>query len=199
MKKSNSREDNTVTPPQHTKEEHRLRHKRTMVVAAFITLIVIIILLMTRCGNTSQPEPTQPGYNVPTSHIPYEIDPDAQEGEREKEDPTESLNQQVAEGSIRIEMNSAPVFDTATAEGNLLIYNHDTNRLGQVVEIVVTDTQESIYRSGIIPVGSRIDYAVLDVPLADGTYNCIAYFTAVTEDGTPAGTAAANIVVTIQN
>ena len=110
-----------------------------------------------------------------------------------------SLNEKVEQGMINISMNTAPVFETATAEGNLMIVNDAVNNYPQVVEITRNDTGESIYKSGGIPVGSKIENAKLSVDLPAGRYECTAMFHNVDPDtGNSLGCAGAVIVITVK-
>jgi len=72
----------------------------------------------------------------------------------------------VEEGMINISMNTAPYFENGTAEGNVMIVNEDINLYPQQVEFIRNDTQEVIYQSKAIPVGSKIERAALDVELS---------------------------------
>ena len=97
-------------------------------------------------------------------------------------------------------MNTAPVFASGTAKGNLLIVNSERNNYPQIVYIVRKDTGEEIYRSGGIPIGSKIEYASLDVDLDAGAYDCVAYFNNVDpETSAILGTAGAEITITVEN
>ena len=99
-----------------------------------------------------------------------------------------NLNKKVEAGMINIAMNTSPVFADGTSEGN-----------PQVVEITRNDTGELIYKSGGIPVGSKIEKAKLDVDLPAGTYACTAMFHNMDPDtGESLGCAGAIITVTVQ-
>ncbi len=109
-----------------------------------------------------------------------------------------SLNEKVEEGMINISMNTSPNFREGTAEGNLMIVNEGINRYPQVVEISRNDTGEMIYKSGAIPVGSKIEHAKLSVDLPAGTYDCTAMFYNVDPDtGSYLGCAGAIINITV--
>ena len=109
-----------------------------------------------------------------------------------------SLNAKVEEGMINISMNTSPNFRDGTAEGNLMIVNEGINRYPQVVEISRNDTGEMIYKSGAIPVGSKIEHAKLSVDLPAGTYDCTAMFYNVDSDtGSYLGCAGAIISITV--
>ena len=73
------------------------------------------------------------------------------------EEIAEKLNEKVAEGMINISMNTAPYFEDGKAEGNVMIVNESINNYPQQVEFIRNDTQEVIYQSKAIPVGSKIE------------------------------------------
>ena len=116
------------------------------------------------------------------------------------EEIAEKLNERVAEGMINISMNTAPYFENGKAEGNVMIVNEDINLYPQQVEFIRNDTQEVIYQSKAIPVGSKIERAALDVELPAGTYECTAMFHNLDPvSGEIIGTAGAIINITIKN
>ena len=116
------------------------------------------------------------------------------------EEIAEKLNEKVAEGMINISMNTAPYFEDGKAEGNIMIVNESINNYPQQVEFIRNDTQEVIYQSKAIPVGSKIERAALDVELPAGTYECTAMFHNLDPvSGEIIGTAGAIINITIKN
>ena len=67
-----------------------------------------------------------------------------------------------------------------------------------MVEIHRNDTGEVIYKSGAIPVGSKLETAKLSADLDAGTYECTALFYNVDPDsGEYLGCAGAVITVTV--
>ena len=116
------------------------------------------------------------------------------------EEIAKKLNEKVAEGMINISMNTAPYFENGKAEGNVMIVNESINNYPQQVEFIRNDTQEVIYQSKAIPVGSKIERAALDVELPAGTYECTAMFHNLDPvSGEIIGTAGAIITITIQH
>ena len=80
-----------------------------------------------------------------------------------------------------------------------MIVNEGVNNYPQVVEITRNDTGDSIYKSGAIPVGSKIEKAKLSVDLEPGTYECTALFYNVDPNtGNYLGCAGAVIHITVQ-
>lgn len=130
-------------------------------------------------------------------------DTNAEEGGlngRSEEEIQAELNKKVEEGMINISMNTSPTFHDGKSKGNLMIVNSEANHYPQIVYIVRKDTNEEIYRSGGIPVGSKVENAALSVDLPAGTYDCVAYFNnADSETGAILGTAGAEITITVEN
>lgn len=158
-------------------------------VGLVIVVAVIILLLLRSCGAPAN----DPGG--------IEFDPSATEGGWDEADTDEiiaGLNEKVEEGMINISMNTSPVFADGTSEGSLMIVNEEVNNYPQVVEISRDDTGELIYKSGAIPVGSKIESAKLSVDLDPGTYKCTALFYNVDPDtGDYLGCAGAVVTVTV--
>ena len=116
-----------------------------------------------------------------------------------REEVETKLNEQLEEGMINISMNTSPWFEDGASEGNLMIVNEAINRYPQKVQIIRNDTEEIIYTSGAIPVGSKIEAAALDVDLEAGTYECTALFHSLDESGNIIGSAGAIITITIKH
>ena len=156
---------------------------------AAIVIVIVILLLLRSCGAPVD------------DHSGIEFDPSATEGGWDEADTDEiiaGLNEKVEEGMINISMNTSPVFADGTSEGSLMIVNEEVNNYPQVVEISRDDTGELIYKSGAIPVGSKIESAKLSVDLDPGTYKCTALFYNVDPDtGDYLGCAGAVVTVTV--
>ena len=116
-----------------------------------------------------------------------------------QEEVEAKLNEQLEEGMINISMNTSPYFEDGTSKGNLMIVNETINRYPQKVQIIRNDTEEIIYTSGAIAVGSKIEAAALDVDLDAGTYECTALFHNLDNSGNIIGSAGAIITITIKN
>lgn len=156
---------------------------------AAIVIVIVILLLLRSCGAPVD------------DHSGIEFVPSATEGGWDEADTDEiiaGLNEKVEEGMINISMNTSPVFADGTSKGSLMIVNEEVNNYPQVVEISRDDTGELIYKSGAIPVGSKIESAKLSVDLDPGTYKCTALFYNVDPDtGDYLGCAGAVVTVTV--
>lgn len=92
------------------------------------------------------------------------------------------LQEQLDEAMIAFSINTNPVFESGSSEGNLMLENPANNAKLLVVEIYVDETEELIYKSKAIPAGSYIESARLDKVLEPGDYAATAYFNAYRED-----------------
>ena len=174
--------------------------RRRLIIIAIIALLALLLGVGIYCMTQSRTIGIDDA-ETPLGGIVW--DANAEEGgltQRSEEEIRAELNEKVAQGMISISMNTSPVFENGTAEGNLLIVNSERNNYPQIVYIVRKDTGEEIYRSGGIPVGSKIERAKLAVDLPAGIYDCVAYFNSV-DAGTGAilGTAGAEITITVQH
>lgn len=156
-----------------SKNQKNKTYKTVGIITGVIAMIVIILLLFHSCDGTKPDSGNLPD----TPGISY--DDSAVEGGWDEVDTdkiVDALNEKVEEGMINISMNTSPTFKDGTSAGNLMIVNEGVNRYPQVVEISRNDNGEQIYKSGAIPVGSKIEQAKLAVDLPAGTYECTALF-----------------------
>ncbi len=86
----------------------------------------------------------------------------------------EALQAEVDGNYIRMQINSTPVFEDGSSEGNLYIGNPETNRYDMYVVITLEESGEVIYDSGLIPPGYYIDYDTLQVELEEGRHKALA-------------------------
>ena len=178
-------------------QEKDQRNGRIIGIVAAVLLVIAILVGLLNCCDAAPT--TDPQSGTTTAGIVY--DDNSVVGGWNEADTNkiiENLNAKVEEGMINISMNTSPSFADGTAAGNLMIVNEGANRYPQVVELTRNDTQELIYKSGAIPVGSKIESAALDVDLDKGTYECTAMFYSVDpETGANLGCAGAIINITV--
>jgi len=177
----------------HVRQKSR---NNTYITAGLVILALLIIAALLLFKGCSKEAP------VSETAVPSLVyDSTAIKGGWEEVDTEEivaSLNEKVEAGMINISMNTSPVFSDGSCEGNLMIVNEEVNNYPQIVEITRNDTGETIYKSGGIPVGSKIERAKLNVDLPAGVYECTAMFHNVDpETGISLGCAGAIITITI--
>lgn len=166
---------------------------KTAKVAGILVLlavvILVILLLLRGCGSKGAELPAQPETGTGISYDSAAVVGGWDEADMDK--IVEGLNEQVEAGMINISMNTSPVFSDGTSEGNLMIVNEGVNRYPQIVEITRNDTGETIYKSGAIPVGSKIEKPS-SVPTSTPVLTNVPHFS-ITSIPTPATTLAAPV------
>ena len=175
-------------------------HKDTKSWTTILMTIIILMLFITMTSILIFRKTNKPEEPPTTSGLVY--DESAVEGGWEQlsqEEIEDRLNNQLEEGMINTSMNTSPYFEDGTSKGNLMIVNETINRYPQKVQIIRNDTEEIIYTSGAIAVGSKIEAAALDVDLDAGTYECTALFHNLDNSGNIIGSAGAIITITIKN
>lgn len=183
---------NAVDTDKEKKQAKRKKiHRRVISVLILIIIIGILLLTLYSC-NSNVKEKVNQTLNIETNAG------EIQDKTQDKDEIQKKLNEQVAENSICISMNTNLVFQDGTAEGEMDILNDETNRYLMVVEIVRKDTNETIYKTDAIPVGKEIVNDKLDTVLPKGQYKCVAYFNAYDANTfTFMGKAGAEVTVTV--
>lgn len=179
-----------------TLEEKEKKKKKMLIIILAILVIGVGIYAMFGRGRDEEGEGFENIFDTT-------IDRDAEKGGldiRSDEEIQEDLKRKLEESMMNISMNLSPVFYDGNSQGDLNIVNEEVNNFMQVIEIYRKDTDQLIYKSGGIPVGSKIEKAKLDVNLPKGVYDCVAYFNAVNEEtGEFIGKAGAELKITIEN
>ena len=184
------------SPNKGSKKDDNAKFKKiTGIVIGVLLVIAIILGLLRGCNGhtiTNPSDTTGPGIVYDDGAVVGGWD------EADTDKIVENLNDKVEEGMINISMNTSPNFANGSSAGNLMIVNESINRYPQVVEITRNDTNKIIYKSGAIPVGSKIETAELSVDLDAGTYECTAMFYNVDPNtGNYLGCAGAIINITV--
>ena len=177
---------------------YKRKTKLSPIHISLIALAILVVIAVIVTFAVKKDEPKEP---VAQSGIVY--DDSAIEGGWEtlsQEEIEQRLNDKVQAGMINISCNTAPYFKDGKSEGNVMLVNELNNLYPQKVEFIRNDTQEVIYQSKAIPVGSKIERAALDVELPAGTYECTAMFHNLDPvSGEIIGTAGAIITITVKN
>ena len=103
-------------------------------------------------------------------------------------------------GSFEAKMSSDWVFaDGTSASENAYVENAVANRHDVYFDIILSDTNERIYASPVLPIGSHLKAITLDKDLDAGTYDCIVEYHLVDEEQNTLGTVNFALTIIIQN
>lgn len=120
-----------------------------------------------------------------TGYERYEFDTDAMAGRIQtmtEEEIQAELNRVVEEGMFNISIASAIIFESPTAEGEARIENVAANNYHMQVDIILDETEKTVYSSKLIQPGYSIQNIKLSQKLEPGEYDATAIFSAITKD-----------------
>lgn len=116
----------------------------------------------------------------------------------------EDMDNQVQEGYFETYMNTDWTFpDGASETTDAILGNSPNNKKPIRCEILMADTEEVLYSTGVLPVGAELPPFKLDVDLDAGTYDavCMVYLLDEEEDGsyTDYSNAGFNVTINVLN
>lgn len=116
----------------------------------------------------------------------------------------EDMDNQVQEGYFETYMNTDWTFPDGTSETtDAILGNSPNNKKPIRCEILLADTEEVLYSTGVLPVGAELPPFKLDVDLDAGTYDavCMVYLLDEEEDGsyTDYSNAGFNVTINVLN
>ncbi len=159
------------------------------VVIIIILLTVIIFLLLGKNNADQNP--------VKEKQRDVVVNPD------NVEEVVQQLNEtseRTTPGTYEVTMNSTWQFaDGKSASDNAYVENAAANTNDVYFDIQISDTEETIYESPILPVGSYLDSITLDQELAAGTYDCVMIYHLLDEEGSSISTVRVSLTINIAN
>jgi hypothetical protein len=97
------------------------------------------------------------------------------------QEAVDGMTQRVAEGTMALEMKME-AYSLDGVNFACQIGNPATNSYDMFVVIYRDDTQEEIYRSGLIPTGKHLEKFSTIVPIKAGSYKCTLVYNQVEDD-----------------
>lgn len=145
-------------------DEQKKKKKRIIIIICilFIIIVAVVIFLLTR----------KPGRTM---------------NEENYKQIMEDMDREVQEGYFETYMNTEWTFPDGTSETtDAILGNSPNNKKPIRCEVLLVDTEEVIYSTGVLPVGAELPAFKLDVDLDAGTYEamCMVYLLDEEEDGT---------------
>ncbi|MBP1566515.1 MAG: hypothetical protein J6A58_12265 [Oscillospiraceae bacterium] len=167
-----------------------------------IALLVIIMLLMSdkenqesisKESNISLSEDSKPKREV----IVKEENVDQLVSELLKEEEEKDT---VIPGYYQVTMNSTWEFENGSAiSGNAYVKNSESNTNAVYFDIIKSDTNETIYQSPILTVGTDISQIKLDTELPAGTYDCVCLYRLLNDEYEPVSDVRVAVKIKIKN
>lgn len=118
------------------------------------------------------------------------------------EDVAEELFDQevVKPGTYEVKMNSTWNFQDGTSSSdNAYVENVPANTNDVYFDVQLSDTEEIIYESPVIPRGSHLEEITLEKDLEAGTYDCVLTYHLIDEDQNTISTLTMGLKIVVAN
>lgn len=103
-------------------------------------------------------------------------------------------------GHYQVAMNSTWNFENGAAESdNAYVENAEGNTNPVYFDVVRSDTEETIFASPILPVGTYLNNITLDEKLEAGTYDCVCTYYLLDEDEEPISKVNVGLTIVVRN
>lgn len=162
------------------------------IVVIVLLLAVIIVLLLKKEPEQAQTAPEQPTGREVANASRIVLD------EETAQSTIEEMRKEVEEGMFECSMSMDWTFADGNSESkDAFVENSSSNTHPIYFDVVLDGTDEVIYSSPILPVGSQLTNFKLDVPLEAGTYTALCKYTLLKDEEGQEPLSAANFVITI--
>lgn len=120
--------------------------------------------------------------------------------ESNKDTIMEDMGDKVAEGMFECKMTTSWVFEDGKSESpNAYVANVENNLHTIYFDVYDKATEELLYSSPMIPVGSELTNIKLEKELQKGEYDAVVRYTLVDEDNEEVSTVGFDITISVNN
>ncbi len=153
----------------------------TIIIALLViiaaALVVCIVLLLTR--QKEEPAPVQESENTPNTSVLNRGIVD----EENMDTIMDEMDEKVSAGMFECKMTTAWTFDDGkSASPNAYVANVENNLYTVYFDVYEETTNELLYSSPLLPVGTEIKNFKLDKELPAGEYDAVVMYTMVDEN-----------------
>lgn len=162
--------------------------KAPLIISFAATAVVVVLVIVAYALSQSKSDNNTPsGKNVV-------ITP-----ENVKEVIKDMKDKKVAPGTYNVKMSPAWTFENGSvASKDAYVENAATNNNDVRFTITRKDTEEEIYSSPIIPLGSRLANITLDTALPAGSHDCIITYHLLDEKGEDVSSVNLSLTITVE-
>lgn len=158
--------------------------RRKITIVAFIVLCAALIVCIVLLLQKTKPEEIDRGF----------VD------ESNKDTVMEDMGDKVAEGMFECKMTTSWVFEDGKSESpNAYVANVESNLHTIYFDVYDTATEELLYSSPMLPVGTELTNIKLEKELQKGEYDAVVEYTLVDEDNEEVSTVGFNITISVNN
>lgn len=158
-----------------------------------VALAVCIVLLVSRSGDTGEVQLNNNENDAPQTALERGF-----VDESNLDDIMSELTEKVEEGMFECRMSTTWTFEDAASESpNSYVANVENNQHAFYFDVYEDETDEVLYSSPILPVGSEIRNIKLDKELSAGDYNAVVMYTLVDENYEEVSTVGFRITISV--
>jgi len=156
-------------------------------------LLAVIIILLLRKEPTPPQEAEQPAGREVVNDSRIVLD------EQSAQQTIDEMRKEVEEGMFECSMSMDWTFADGNSESkDAFVENSESNTHPIYFDVVLDGSDEVIYSSPILPVGTQLSNFKLDVPLEAGEYQALCKYTLLKDEETQEPLSSANFVITIK-
>lgn len=158
--------------------------RRRMIIIAFVVLCAALVVCVVLLLQKTKPKELDRGF----------VD------ESNKDTVMEDMGDKVAEGMFECKMTTSWVFEDGKSESpNAYVANVENNLHTIYFDVYEKATEELLYSSPMLPVGTELDNIKLEKELQKGEYDAVVMYTLVDEDNEEVSTVGFDITISVNN
>lgn len=155
------------------------RNMIIIIVIAFLVLVTALITCIVLLLTKQKEEPVQESQSVPRSTV---LDRGFVD-ESNARDIMDEMSEKVSKGMFECKMTTAWTFDDGkSASPNAYVANVENNLYTLYFDVYEESTNELLYSSPMLPVGTELKNFKLNKELAAGEYDAVVMYTMVDEN-----------------
>lgn len=164
-----------------TKNEKSQKSRKKWLAILLLLLLAISVLIIWRFWHTPQPK----NHTPEDKQNPLEYDGNVITGDSQNmQEVVDELNRKAKEGQMNLQMKTQAV-STDGKSFSCYLSNSARNSYEMYMVLYLDESQEEIYRSGLIPLGGHIEkFELKDTTLPSGTYEATLVYNQVEADQT---------------
>ena len=158
--------------------------RRKMIIIAFVVLCAALVVCVVLLLQKTKPKELDRGFG----------------DESNKDTVMEDMGDKVAEGMFECKMTTSWVFEDGKSESpNAYVANVENNLHTIYFDVYEKATEELLYSSPMLPVGTELDNIKLEKELQKGEYDAVVMYTLVDEDNEEVSTVGFDITISVNN
>jgi hypothetical protein len=161
-------------------------------VLVVVLITVVVILLARKKDDTAENPPATQERREVTNSVRTVLD------EESANDIMDQMREEVAEGMFECEMSMTWTFDNGQAESKDAYVANSTNNTHPILfDVYMKDTEELLYSSPVLPVGTNLTNIKLDKELEAGSYQATVMYSLLEDEESQEEISSAGFVITI--